>query len=293
MERLNPAKGKFLRVPATLGDGSKIEVGFGHITLSLTRLLGDAVEWHADRPINDTGRQGNPYIRWLSGHSALVPGLAADLYTGTDHMGTPQGATVAVARRFEPLVIQQLVHGEGRPQQRMANALTSFFGINSFGQDERSAYYDQYRTIAQRQFGKPYDQLTFQQMAWVARQIERAGPPPAASAQRAQRAVAASYERSEKLMRGINEVSRSRLAEFSHRLPSYRHSLSVRGLDVPLSAAMVRRYEGFLVEEYDRTVGSWNMARLRSGNAGARERFIIESLTASKVRAQRRLLLAG
>jgi GGDEF domain-containing protein len=289
-KRLNPLSGRFLKVPMRLGNGETIEVGFGHIVINLARLAGQSVDyWKKAQAGEAESGMDNPIIRFLRAKAAFLPSLGIDLFTGRDFLGNRVGATEATVRRFEPLVVQQIAHGEGSRTQTAANAVFSFFGAQSFSQNPRDQFYAQFNDTAQRRFQTSYDRLTFLQAAQVAREVERSGTrPPAATPQQIERAMEAAGERQDRLTQGLTADNRDRLGQLSHRLPSYQRSMQVNGVGVPLTETWAQQYEALLIEEYNRTIARWPMERLRGITPAQREGFVQRQLREAKERAQAR-----
>src|SRR5205814_1120795 len=112
-DRFDPSKGKFLKVPITLSDGSKLEVGFGNVLISFARLGGNLYSsWKGDSPV-DVGSEGNPVLRWLRGHSGTIPRFFIDTFAGLDYQGQRTGVTEAAVKAAEPIAAQNLLHGDG------------------------------------------------------------------------------------------------------------------------------------------------------------------------------------
>lgn len=290
-ERLNPSKGKFLKVPVSIG-GVKMEVGAGHIFTSLTRLVGDGVEYFtSDNPI-DTGSQGNPVIRWLRGHAGPMPKLAIDLFTGEDFLGNRQPASEAALRAFEPLVIQQFFHGEGDVPQNAAEALAGFFGLQAFPENPNAAYHGLLQQESRKSLGKGYEELTVAEQVRVVRAVEKGEvpPKPEPTASQLERAGAADIERQRRIAKAVSGESREKLSQLGHRLPGYDATLSVDGTKVPLTDEQIQRYEELLAEEYDKVIGRWDVKSLKARGRQARKDFLERSLEHAKEVARARLI---
>lgn len=298
-ERLNPARGKFLKVPVELGDGKKIEIGNSNILTSYARLLGGAADHFAsDRPI-DTGADGNPMLRWLRGKAAFAPRLTADIITGKDYFGERIQPQEALMKAFEPLAVQQLLHGEGGAldqglpdRTNVADALTSLMGFSSYsgskGEQARAIYDDE----ARRQFGRGYSDLSFQEQARVVKAAKDRPEMPAKErgAREMEGAYAMQHERKQKLTDRLSDESRSKLDKLGRDVPGYLGTISVNGVDVPLDSGRLGRYEELLGEEYEKAIGMWDVDSLKKMNAEMRENRTTNLLTKAKERAKSRLI---
>ena len=291
-DRLNPAKGKFLKTPVTMPGGGKVEVGPGHVILSGARLVGDAYEYlTSNNPIN-TGAEGNPFLRYLRGKSAFLPKLGIELFTGKDYMGNRIGATEALVRSFEPIVVEQLLHGEGTQGQKIGDAVFSFFGATSYPQNVQQSYFNALGKAANEQFNKPYEKLSLREQAQVVKTLQKQGgfeKPPVTPAQ-IERAFAAQVERQKDLMAGVKEETRKRLGEFSKELPTYKHSLRAANVDIPMTREQSKRFRDLLVEEYDRSIAAWPLERMRTISADQRVKYMESNLEKAKERAKARLI---
>ncbi len=286
-ERLDPRRGKFLKVPVTLSDGSVIEVGFGHILLSYVRFGASLVERREH--LTEAGVQNNPVIRFLRSKAALVPGLASDLATGQDFMGNPQSIMEAALRRVVPIAVQSIAD-TGDAKQRVANMTFSFMGLQSYSQNQSAQFFRQMNNEAKRRFNRPYSELSIRQQTLIAAQFEREGVrKPTATPQAVARAIANSAARQQSLMNGVSTASRQALMDVQHTLPSFDLSLHIGGATVPLSQRNAERYRDLLVEEYDRAIHAWPMSTLRNANPAVREAYVQRSLRSAKHRAELRL----
>lgn len=300
LRRMNPRNRNFLTVPVRLGDNNTMNVRFGHFYLSLYKLGARLSDW-SPRTV-DTGDQGSAVMHWLRGHSALFPGLAFDGVTGRDYLGNRMPLSEAVVRRFEPMWLEQIMHGERgafrggwNPQNPdpivAAEALAGFIGLTGYASGERDQYYQQFDRFALSQFNRTYNNLTFPEAARVAREVERrGGPRPPTTIRGREIAQAIDMDRVARMMSGIRPAHRILLNELRHPLPGYRASLSTNGVNVPIPNA--DRYERFLIEEYDRTIARWNRSRLLAmmgRNRATADNFMRRELTMAKERAQVRL----
>lgn len=301
--RLDPTRGKFLKVPVELETGRTIEMGTSNILTSYVRLLGAGYDHFTnDNPI-DTGADGNPILRWLRGKAAFSPRLAIDLWTGKDYFGERIQPSEAIVQSFEPLVVQQILHGQGgvfenpTPQtpkiENVADAVVSVFGFSSYPGSQADARKDVMNQEAVKKYGRNYNQLSIPEQAQV---VKLAASNPAmpkkgeATASQIERAMTRQAERQARINNMVSRDSRMKLSELGKSLPPYLATLSISGTEVPLGDARLERYEELLAEEYDRTISGWNLAALKKMPADVREDRLKTWLTQAKDRAQNRLI---
>ncbi len=219
-------------------------------------------------------------------------------------MGNKIGVAESTLKAFEPLVLQQILHGEGSVfdktsrgelprQQNLGDAVASFLGFASY---PGSPYDDRRKYIegkAAEMFGRNYDSLTFGEQAKLIKTIERspdAPKKPEPSPQAVERAMAMQVERTTRLTKMISEESQGRLTSLGKKLPHHDASISLAGVDVPLSKDKMAQYEGLIAEEYDRTIGLWPMERVEALNPESRDTYLRKTLTEAKERAKARLI---
>ena len=283
-DRMNPSNGRFLKVPVELADGSRVEVGFGGMLMSLVRLAGDLADSKdSDHPLN-TGVHNNQILRWIRNHSSATVGLGLDLFMGEEHNRTPGDVGKLALKRGMPLTGQKVL-GEGSFQQKGADALFSFLGLNSYPESENNVYYRALEQEAQKK-GKKYRDLSLPEMARAVRAVKRSGitKPPATESQR-MAAVRAQEDRQKSLMRQLSPETLERLEEVGVQVPAYNRTISVNGVEIPLTDEQTEIYERLLVEEYDRWIGQWKMAGLKQ----ASESVLKRRMELARARAKTRL----
>lgn len=304
-ERLNPARGKFLKIPVELGDGKKIEVGTSNILTSYVRLIGmGADHFSSDKPI-DSGADGNPLLRWLRGKAAFAPRLSIDVWTGKDYFGKRQEPQEAVLRSFEPLLLQQILHGEGGVFEKgiggtqepsranVADALVSAFGLSSYPGSKADEKYAVFNDEARKRFGADYDTLSFAKQAQVvkaAKNREDMPKPDPSSPQQMEQAFALQAERKTRITKSLSDDSQEKLSKLGKEVPGFIGTVSIGGEDVPIGRDRMKRYESLLTEEYDKTLGQWNVGRLKAMTPDAREKAMEHTLSGAKERAKNRLI---
>lgn len=290
--RLNPSSGKFMKVPVMSGDGTNVEVGLGNILSSVVRLLGESVEYHnSDKPI-DTGVEQNPYLRFLRAKAAFLPSLGISAATGRDYFGNQTTIKKSLVEAFTPLVIGQLFHNEKASiPQRLEDALFSFFGLQSYPEDKRGLFVRERESLSQSKFKKDYEALSYPQKAVVTKELQgqerfkRDDPTP----KQIEAAFARDIERLTRLKAGLTDENRKRIETLGVKIPGYQNTLSVNGVTVPLTEKETERYEGILIEEYNRTIGRLNVGNLEKLPMARRQDIVDRQMALAKQRARTRL----
>lgn len=304
-ERLNPARGKFLKVPVDLGDKQKVEVGYGNILTSYVRLLGAGADhFGSDRPI-DTGADGNPILRWMRGKAATSPRLMIDLWTGKDYLGERQQPQESLLKAFEPLAIQQILHGDHSvfehgafdPQApartNMADALISVFGLASYpgsDADKRMAVYQQ---ESLNRFNKGFSDLTMHQQAAVIK-AAKASPdmPPAkpATPEVMERAFALQQERSRAILNVMGKDAEKKLTALGETIPVPSASIHLNGVDVPLSRSVMQKYQESLAVEYKKVVERWDVSAMKGMGLEQRKKLIENQFRRATIQAKNKMI---
>ena len=280
-ERLNPQRGKFLMVPVPLGDSS-LEVGFGGLWVSLARTLGNA-ERYAEGQQTD-----NPAVRWYRGHAGTFIRMGWDIGEGKDYLGQPTGTIDTVKKSVMPLTVSQGIFGEGNLKQSIGNAAAGIVGLRSHSTSPSGEYLDKLRRVAPIQFGKRYEDLSFEQQAQLVQQFPETKPPSTEGAR--QRAMEQDELRSKRLTGMMPRDVRNRLKDVGKlNLPSYDPVQSIGGIPVPLTRAKQEKYEKILAEEYERTVRSWPMEQIMGLPPAMREKYVSSSFIKAKQVARARL----
>jgi hypothetical protein len=302
-ERLDPRKGKFLKVPVDLGEGRKVEVGFSNMYTSAVKLLGDL---SGDEPYTDG-------MHWLRGKAAFAPSLAWNMMTGKDYMGNPISVADSVAQSFVPIALQDLAFGDGSvfekvninpwglPEDRgpiqtpkkenVYNAIFSILGLSSYpGSDSDLRLYVLDRT-SQAKYGKDYYDLSIPQQAVIVKASANEMPPadPDKALRAKEFAQAKQDERVKKMTAGLSPANRKTLRELDKELPAYQSKLAVNGVEVPLGPR-ADRYEQLLVAEYEKVIGRWKPAAMQRWDATYRSKWMEKQLEEAKKSAKRRLI---
>lgn len=308
-DRFNPWKGKFLRVPIQLSKTQAIELGFSNIMTSYIRLAAQgANHFISDKPA-DTGAIDNPILRWLRGHAGFAPRLAADLFIGRDYFGNRLSPQEAAVRSIEPILFQQLMHGEGGVFEKglgregirniqapkkanVADAVLSVFGFSSYPGSEQEARMAVFEDEAKKKYNRRYGELSIPEQAIVTRLAEKRPdlPQKTASPRQIEAALVFQQERVKSLTSKLSKQSRKKLDELGHAIPAYHSYLTMAKTQVSLTDRQLVRYEELLAEEYEKSIGFWNTNNLKSADPQARESFLRRSLTSAKERANARLI---
>lgn len=292
-ERLDPSKGKFLKIPVELSDGSRVEVGIGNVLTQLVRLAGQAKDYHTeDKPI-DTGVEANPYLRFLRARSAFMPSLAIELTTGRDYFGQRITAKESTVRHFAPFALQSLFpREEASGQQRAMDSAFTFFGLNAYPESE---YAESLRKMDRLSFDtnqRPFSRSTPVQRAKIMGQFKRQPdyvkrePTP----NDMERYIQIAEQRRRELASALPNETRKKMERLGLDVGGFKSTLRVNGQDVPLTESEREKYQQLLVEEYQRTI-----ERLNEKAMLARRPDVLEKLWSSQreqigIRARRRLL---
>lgn len=293
-ERMNPAKGTFMKVPVELADGSRVEVGIGNILTQFVRLIAQAKAYHIeDRPIN-TGTESNPYLRFLRGRAAILPSVGIEISTGRDYFGNRITIKESVARHFAPFAIQSLFpREEVGPQQRMADAAFTFLGLSAYPESE---YRENLRRIDRLSYDtnhRPFAKSTPAQRSNVIRQFKQsdAYTKHEPDSDDMERIIALTEQRRRELIGSLSDETREKLERLGLEVAGYRATLRVNGNDVPLTEPERERYRDLLAEELERTVKRMNEKALSDRRPDVLEKIWSSQREAIGVRARRRLLV--
>jgi len=274
-DRLNPAKGKFLKIPVELGTGKRVEVGMGNILTQLVRLGSQAAQYHTtDKPI-DTGVEANPYLRFLRGRSAFLPSLAIELSTGRDYFGQRISGTESVARHFAPFVFQAMFpRDKSAFEQRAADAAFTFFGLNSYPEGEYERNLKRMDDMAMKIGRKPFGQLTIPERARVVAQFKRSKDyeKREVSPTDMERIIHINAGRQMALQKALGDAAAEKLARAGLKVPGYKSTIRVKGVDVPMTERERQRYEEILAAAYKARIARLNDAALARMPLSEREK---------------------
>lgn len=289
-ERLNPSRGKFLKVPVQVGD-KKVEVGFGHLLISLARLAGDTIEEaQSDKPAG-SGVEREPWKKWLRNHSAPVPSTLTDLVTGTDAMGNDVSTTKAITSQFVPISADQALQ-EGTIGQRAFDASMSFFGMNAYPQSVQEQFRNERDKMSQSKFGKEYESLPLGKQATIHKAL-KADPgfktPPAGSKTR-ERAFENDVARQTRLLKSLSPEIQKHIEELGLHVTGYEPRIKVGGVDLPLTRKQAEAYGGLIAEEYAKVLKTAKWTNLANLKPEVRQDRLNELLLAGKNRAKTKFM---
>lgn len=293
-ERLDPRRGKFLMTPLDLGDGSRVEVGYGNILTQLFRLLFQAADYHLnDQPI-DTGVENNPYLRFLRARAAFVPSVATDTLTGRDFMGNRITMKESVARHFIPFSLQSAFPRDESvsPRQRPFSAAFTFMGIRSFPESEAGAERRLMESMAKEMYERDYADLRPAERARVIKaftdreDFKKREPRP----QDIERWIRINEQRRMSLRAALSKADREQLDRMGLDVASYKTTMRIAGQDVPLTEDEQERYEALLAEEYAKTLARVSEDRFARMRPADREAAWSRLRTGLSARARGRLL---
>lgn len=291
-ERLNPTKGKFLMLPATMPDGTVVEHGLGNIMLQGVRLAFKAAQFHSGEAGPGLGSENNPYLQFLRARAAFLPALAHDIVLGRDYLGNPITPTQAVLRRFMPFAWQAMMPGEDADtyQQRAADAAFSFFGFRSYPESEYSRQMREMSATAREKYGREFADLALKERAALIREFKQSEKwqKREVTPRDMERFFAASERRRMHLENDIDRSQLRRLESFGLQVGAWRATIRIAGQDVPLTDAEEGRYHEILVGLYNEQIARIP-DRLQNVPQADREEFWKEMQT--KLRQRARIML--
>lgn len=288
-DRLNPSKGKFMRVPVTIGD-RKLEAGFGNILLSFARLLGETVEAADSDKSIQSGVENNPWLRFGRSKSGPIPSFGADATLGRDMMGKDVSATRAAVNRFTPITVQQ-GSGEGTVSGKSVDAALSFLGLQAYPQNTRDLFSGEREKLAKEKYGREYEKLSFGEQAAISRTLEKEARfkrPPSNSRQR-EMAYQADIERVKRITSGLSDESRKKVDSLDLRLTGYDASIPAGGRPLYLTKSQTERYEKLVIEEYEKIISKISASQLERIPAPERQKRFNNLLVIAKNKARSRL----
>lgn len=256
-KRLDPTKGTFMKVPVESGDGKRVEVGIGNVITQLVRLVGQAADYHTSEKVIDTGVEDNPYLRFLRGRAAFLPSLAVDFATGRDYFGNRITMTEATARRFMPFVLQSMFPREELPMsQKLMDSAFSFFGLNAFPESEYAAQLRHMDDEVKGKTGKSFLELPLAERAAAVKDFKsRADYKDREPTMKdMERFIRINAQRELNVRNRISDDVRKLLDDNGLNVSGYKSTVTLNGVDVPLSHAEQIRYEELLAESYNENV---------------------------------------
>jgi len=292
-DRLNPSKGKFLKVPVQIG-GKKVEVGFGHLLISLARLTGDTIEEAASDKPAGSGVEKEPWKKWLRTHSAPVPSTLIDLTTGSDVMGNETGTAKAIGSQFIPITVGQGLQAEGTVGQNLFDASLSFFGLNAYPQSVREQFRNERDKLSKDKYGKAYESLPITQQAVIHRTLskdQKFKAPPAGAKVR-EMAFENDVARQDRLLKSLPADTQKRMQDLGLHVTGYEPKIKVVDPKttvetvLPLTQDQTERLEALIAEEYrltTRTIPWTNWVNLKPER---RQKKLNDRLEEAKTKAK-------
>lgn len=289
-DRLNPAKGKVLKVPVPIGD-RKVEIGFGHLLISFARLLGDTIEEAGSDKPTGSGVEKEPWKKWLRTHSAPVPSTLIDLTTGTDVMGDEVGTAKTIASQFVPISAGQALQ-EGTVGQKAFDASLSFFGINAYPQSVQEQFRTERDKLSKSKFGKEYESLPLGQQASIHRALSsdpkfKAPPAPARARQMA---FENDVARQTRLLKSLSPEIQKQIKDLGMHVTGYEPRIRVGGTDLPLTRKQAEAYETLIAEEYAKVLKTAKWKNWANLKPEVRQDKLNELLLAGKTRAKTKFM---
>lgn len=290
-DRMNPAKGRFMKIPVELADGSRVEVGIGNVLTQLVRLVGQAKEYHTtDKPI-DVGVEGNPYLRFLRGRAAFMPSLAIEIATGHDFFGNRITAKESTIRHFMPFVAQSLFpREEVGPQQRVADAAFTFAGLNAYPEGQYQENLRKLDRLSYDNLHRPFAKATPAQRSNVIRKFKQTEEKQETTPTDIERYTLLAEQRRRELVSALPEETQDKLNRIGLDVSGYKSTIRVNNQDVPLTESERERLQALLSEEYARTIGRLNEKALSNMRPDVREKVWSQQREQIGIRARRRLL---
>lgn len=284
-------------IPFDLPNGKRVNIGFGHVVMSLLKLgVRLAAHVKGDKAIDAGGAESNPVLRWLWGHAGALPQLAVDSVLGRDYLGQPTSIRKAALKQVTPLPIGQI----GQTLQRegtisaIGDAIPTAIGLNAYPESYRQMYRNRVNKIAQSKTGKDYDDLSIVEQSKVVREAKKLKEvvnKPEATMSEISRGLEEAGKRREKLAEMLSPGSKQFLAEHGLKITGYDPEISVNGVSVYLDTARRDAFASLVAQEYDKTI-----ARLGKSSAFQRlpplekKKAFDKRLTAAKQDARELLL---
>lgn len=145
-ERLDFRSSKFMRVGWNLGSGEeptenkledaakeqRLEVSYGNIFLTVTRLLGDLTEIAQGDKEFGTGTK-NPFIGFVANRKSPIADLIEKAVTGKDRMGNEQELYKAALQAFAPMPLENFSQKGGTKKNDLGIPIPTRQGMASFG----------------------------------------------------------------------------------------------------------------------------------------------------------------
>ena len=128
----------------------------------------------------------------------------------------------------------------------------TFFGLNSYPESEYEMNLNKMDNIARKIGGQPFSQLNIPNRAKVVNEFKKSPdykkrePTPTDM----ERIIHLNAERQANLQASLGDTANEKLARIGLRVPGYKSTFRVKGVDVPMTERERRRYEELLSQAY-------------------------------------------
>jgi len=231
------------------GDGQAVELGYGNVFLSFSRLLGDSWELATGKKSLRPGAEGNPFLRWLSYRKSPVVDAVWQTFSGEDFRGMPTGFLEAAGRASLPMPVEPSIDyaiGKLNKNSAVAETAGSFLGLNAFTKETQSM-----NERARSTFGKELSQLKLSDRM----QLANAKAKDAKPSLDAQEVVSLSatkneFERRREVLAAMPKEVRKALEAAKVSLPAFRTGFEINGKEVPLTQEERVQHQRLIIDEY-------------------------------------------
>jgi hypothetical protein len=233
-----------------MGNGKSVELGYGNVILSFTRLLGDTVEIaQGTKPLRP-GIEGNPWIRWLSYRKSPVVDAIWQGFTGKDFQGNDVGPLEVIGRSVIPIPVEpmttHLLKGEGTMKTASLETTAQFFGLNAFTKEKPSL-----EEASRTKYGKSVGKLTVKERFDLKSELDALPKSSMRDMERSTiQATKNQYERQREVLNDLPSVTQKFLSTNELVLPSFQSGFEVKGKAIPLSSDERKLHQQFVTEEY-------------------------------------------
>lgn len=253
-ERFDPRSGKFFRISIPMGEGKSVEMGYGNVILSFTRLLGDTVEIAQGTKSLRPGVEGNPWLRWLSYRKSPVVDAIWQGFTGKDFQGNDVGALEIAGRSIIPIPLEpmtsKLLKNEGTAKTASLETTAQFFGLNAFVKERPSL-----EEAAREKYGKSVGKLTVRERYDLKSTLDALPKPSMKDNERATiQATKNQFQRQKEVLSDLSSATQDFLSTNKLALPSFQSGFEVKGKNIPLSYEERKQHQAFVTDEYQKSL---------------------------------------
>lgn len=253
-ERFDPRSSKFFRISIPMGNGKSVEMGYGNVILSFTRLLGDTVEIvQGTKPLRP-GIEGNPWIRWLSYRKSPVVDAIWQGFTGKDFQGNDVGPLEVAGRSIVPIPVEpmatHLLKGEGSMKSASLETTAQFFGLNAFTKERPSL-----EEASREKYGKPVGQLSIRERFDLKQTLDALPKPSMKDKERSTiQATKNQFERQREVIADLPSATQTFIKTNGLEIPSFQSGFEVKGKNIPLSKEERAKHQEIVTEEYKKSL---------------------------------------